>query len=243
MDEVMKTNRVIKFGLVPFLLIVFCLIFIFKSDLQGQQAKKKNQPNVKIKVQHEYDRNGNLKSYDSTYSFTWSNEGNENMDSLVRSLNKNFGFSPFGLNGPFKMPYGINPNIPSGHAYRNLNPNDSLYGYINPKDSVYYFDNPNLFDDPFFEEFFDDPFFRGKMSSSKGSKQDFFDPSDSISNYVFPFNIRSMIEEHRRMMEDMRKFFDSSMPDFPESQDSLSPVPQKHVKPLPLSNRPKGQEI
>ncbi len=240
----MKTNRVIELGVAPFLLIVFCLIFIFKSDLQGQQGKaRKNQPDIRINVQRGYDHHGNVKSYDSTYSFTWSTEGNENIDSVLRSLNKNFGFSHFGLNGPFKMPYGINPNVPSGQSYRNLNPNDSLYGYINPKDSVYYFDNPNLFDDPFIEEFFNDPFFGGKMSSTPGAKPDLYDPSDSTSEYVFPFNIRSMIEEHKRMMEEMHKFFDFNDPGYPEFQDSIPLKSRKHIKPVLLKNTPKGQKI
>jgi hypothetical protein len=67
-----------------------------------------NQPRVDIHVKKQKDQNGNIIGYDSTYTSTWSNNGEmpENIDSIFRSMQKhfsgNFSFnmSPFGFKSP-----------------------------------------------------------------------------------------------------------------------------------------------
>jgi len=60
------------------LLLVNACSFAQKKD----DPQPKNQPKVHIDVNKEYDENGNIIRYDSTYSWTWSN-----IDSLNEHLN------------------------------------------------------------------------------------------------------------------------------------------------------------
>lgn len=51
-----------------------------------------SKPDVKINVNKEYDNNGNISKYDSSYSWSYSSSGNAvNIDSLMKSFNLSFG--------------------------------------------------------------------------------------------------------------------------------------------------------
>lgn len=175
---------------------VITVVLILTTVLSFGQ--KKNQPDIQIDVKKELDENGNMKSYDSTYSFSWSGEGVD-LDSVLREMNKNFGFSPF-LNDD---PFGLSENNMPG--FRNEK-SDSLFGYINPNDTVYHFNSPdefgfpftNPFNDSVFEEFFNDPVFNHGL----------MDP-------------QSIIEEHMRIMEEFKKNFGQSFPGLEEGTDSI----------------------
>lgn len=192
-------------------MVVFIALFVIASCAYGQNKK----PDVKIDVKKELDENGNVKSYDSTYSFSWSGDGSVDLDSFFQGMD--FGFSPFFEDEFFGSKKSINP----GHSE---NP-DSLNGFINPNDSVYYFNSPDLnfpFLSPFgnsFDKFFDDPFFH----------DDFFNP-------------QSMMEKHMRMMEEFRKNFGLSIPDFNEVPDTVTNNKNQKFY-SPSKPEPKGIEI
>ena len=234
----MKAGKVIKMGILPLATIFFSMIFFLMPNLYGQDGKaKKGQPDVQIDVRREYDENGNVNRYDSSYSFSWSHDGSMDLDSLFESLRNNFGISPFDDDEFFNRSFGPSDQFRMFPWHGQINPeteNDSLYGYINPEDSIYHFNEPYDFFErlhrrgPFVDtpdEFFDDPFF-GQ------------DP-----RYWPDFDMRSMMENHRKMMEEMHKYFEFNMPRYPLAPDSIpgNPLHQRYVAPpKPL---PKGQEI
>ena len=234
----MLTDKVIKMGILPFAAIVFLIIFISNPDLYGQGGKEKNGlPDVQIDVKREYDENGNVSRYDSSYSFSWSYDGAVNMDSLFESLNNNFGISPFDDDEFFNRSFEPSDHFRMFPRHGQINPepdNDSLNGYINPEDSICYFNKPYDFFErlhrrgPFIDtldEFFGDSFFG----------------QDPL--YWPDFDMRSMMENHRKMMEEMHRYFEFNMPRYPLTPDSVprNPIQQRHLAPpKPL---PKMQEI
>ena len=173
MIQIMKTSKLNKTRILPFMAILFSMILVPELIVHGQDIKgKKGQPDVKIDVRREYDENGNISTYDSSYSFSWSYDGSMDMDSIFESLRNNFGISPFA----------------------------------------------------------EDDFFR-------------FSPSDSAYNFFQPFDMRSMLENHQRMMEEMHQFFELNRPCYPLTPDS---IPQNHLKQRYFKHSkplPKGQEI
>ncbi len=210
----MKTIKMIKTGVLPFTVMMFCMIFIVKPGLHGQDIKgKKGQPDVKIDVRREYDENGNFNRYDSSYSFSWSYDGSADMDSLFESLRDHFGISTFPDDDYFNRPFGY------------INPDDSIYHFNDPYDFFYHPYHVSPFNDTIFDEFFHDPMF-GR------------DP------FNWPeFDMRGMLENHRKMMEEMHKYFEYHMPGHPLPSDSIpiNPLQQRHL--APSRPVPKGQEI
>lgn len=187
----MKTGKAIKMGILPLTTMLFLVIFILMPNLYGQEGKtKKEQPDVQIDVRREYDENGNVNRYDSSYSFSWSYDGSMDLDSLFESLRNNFGISPFDDDDFFEDPFHGVP-----------------------------------FNDTLGDEFFNAPFF------------------EQEPRYWPEFDMRSMMENHRKMMEEMHKYFEFNMPPYPLAPDSIpqNPLHQRYVAPpKPL---PKGQEI
>lgn len=85
-----------------------------------------NNPHVDIKVNKQYDENGNIIQYDSTYTYYYSSDGN-----IPDSVNFNFNFPN---NSLFVDPFSdMKFNIPLTFEE--------------------FFNNDNLFNDPFFNEF------------------------------------------------------------------------------------------
>ena len=234
----MQTDKVIKMGILPLAAIVFLIIFVFMPDLYAQGGKeKKGQPDVQIDVRREYDENGNVNRYDSSYSFSWSYDGSMDLDSLFESMRNNFGISPFDEDEFFNRPYGPDNHFRLFPWHGQMDPeadNDSLWGYINPEDSIYYFNEPYDFFEqlhrrgPFIDtldEFLNDPFF--------GQDPQFWPD----------FDMRSMMENHRKMMEEMQKYFEFNMPQHPLTPDSIPQNPLKQKYFAPPKPSPKGQEI
>jgi hypothetical protein len=95
----MKTNLRTKvgFGFLTAIAIVFVLSFI-TQNISGQKnddpssGKNAGKPKIDIKVNKDIDKDGNITRYDSTYSWSWSNDGQipENIDSIFRSMHQNF---------------------------------------------------------------------------------------------------------------------------------------------------------
>lgn len=91
-------------------ILCFLCSFIILNPLFGQEKEDQNsnKPEVKIDVQKEFDEQGNVIGYDSTYSWYWSGKEitNMNFDSIFESFHEDFDhwgdcfkrnhFEPFG---------------------------------------------------------------------------------------------------------------------------------------------------
>jgi hypothetical protein len=66
-----------------------------------------NHPQTNIKVNREYDKNGNLIRYDSTYSYSYSNVSGSpaNIDSLLNQFGFQMGDSGFFFQNPFDQDF------------------------------------------------------------------------------------------------------------------------------------------
>lgn len=73
----------------PMFLIVSFILFSFVAQNKGQRnfingkpdnedSLKTNQPQVNYKVNKQYDENGNLVGYDSTFTYSYSSDGSNN---------------------------------------------------------------------------------------------------------------------------------------------------------------------
>ena len=89
-------------------MIIVVAISLTVASCNGQVKKtetqsKKNLPQTSIKVNKEYDKNGNIVKYDSTYSSYYSNiKGDSSLlDSNFNNFKKQFNQSYFFSNQPF----------------------------------------------------------------------------------------------------------------------------------------------
>jgi hypothetical protein len=80
------------------------------SGCNGQKGKKEiadtvkmNAPKTDIRVNKEYDKNGNLIKYDSTYSYFYSNTNNNDgkRDSILENFKNHFNQNYFFSNEPY----------------------------------------------------------------------------------------------------------------------------------------------
>jgi hypothetical protein len=116
----MKTNLKTEIGIgFSTLLISFFVLFIIAQNTSGQKKgdpgkKEGNQPKEDVKVNKQFDKDGNMIAYDSTYSWSWSNNENmpENIDSIFKSFhNRDFNFSIFNDSLFFSMPLGFKSEL------------------------------------------------------------------------------------------------------------------------------------
>lgn len=123
-------------------MLCFLCSFIILNPLFGQQEddKNSNKPGVRIDVNKEYDENGNVIGYDSTYSWFWSGKEitNMNFDSIFESFNDNFKH--------WNDKYEKNHFEPFGYFHYPR-------GQWNDLDSTLYSDLKDLFDGEFMDRF------------------------------------------------------------------------------------------
>jgi len=109
----------------------------------AQEVNKSNKPDVKIKVNKEYDNKGNVTRYDSTYSYSWSGNGQipADADSLLKGFNHHFYFGNsadsifkgmdfeglFGNDPFFSQPFSRSGKQFEELFNRNLFPTDSSF--------------------------------------------------------------------------------------------------------------------
>ena len=123
---------------------VLCLLgfFILLSPVFAQEDghARNNEPKVHYDVKKEFDKDGNLTGYDSTYSWYWSVEGWDMPDdSMIEQLNRRFRL----FDGQWLWS-GMEPfhNLPPNGQYWFWNDEDSSFS--NNQDSTI---NRYLFDD------------------------------------------------------------------------------------------------
>ena len=104
MKKEFKIKRFVKAMMITGILIALALVvnnlYAQKKNKEGNPKSIVNQPQVNIKVDKQTDKNGNITRYDSTYSWSWSGNGQmpENVDSLMKCMHDRFG-KGFSFNG------------------------------------------------------------------------------------------------------------------------------------------------
>jgi len=91
----METNSISRRNLILIAFIISGFAFLTNQCFaQEVKKEKQNKPDVKIRVNREYDDKGNITRFDSTYSYSWSGTGEApaNIDSIFRGFNQTFGF-------------------------------------------------------------------------------------------------------------------------------------------------------
>ena len=89
-----------KFCFKTFLLLFLFVITIFRNNIYAQNQKS-SLPDEHINVNKEFDEKGNVIKYDSTYSWSWSSDGSQNInDSIAAKFpeiynNRSFFDNPF----------------------------------------------------------------------------------------------------------------------------------------------------
>lgn len=113
------------------ILLSFLFVF-FAGNIRAQVlqpdslSRTKNKPQVRIKVQKRYDKNGNIVQYDSTYEWTYHN-GNENVHIDMRRMMGDF--KPF-----------FRQNLPDsllqvfGAPHFDLNDSSMMHDFFNSAD-------------------------------------------------------------------------------------------------------------
>mgnify|MGYP003972198063 FL=1 len=128
-------------------LVLFCLIISNFSFAQIEvyiDTSKTESPNESWNVNKRYDKDGNIIQYDSSYSYSYSSNGEYlNIDSLI---------SNFGMNNFFSNPFEI----------------DSTFNFFNQRNRMI----EDVFKefiqiDSFFDDFFDDNFSQPKPRKEK----------------------------------------------------------------------------
>ncbi len=113
--------------------IALCLALLFSVSLMQAQVvqtdtlqEQANKPQVRIKVQKKYDKNGNIVQYDSTYEWTYHN-GSRNVHIDMREMMGDF--KPF-----------FRQNLPDsllqifGNPHFNLNDSSMMEDFFNSAD-------------------------------------------------------------------------------------------------------------
>lgn len=177
-------------------------------------GKSKNQPREEVKVNKQFDEQGNLVGYDSTYVYSWSSDstlqafppGGAWMDFFGKN---NFSFGNDSLE--FQHPFGMDDffgksmddffgqffspdSLHSGMNFFSFSP-DSLGVF--PSDSLRHFSFGNR---PFWSEFY--PTLPDSVNGFDFLPKGMIVPNDSIRNQH-----QKLFEQHRKEMEEIRKNF------------------------------------
>jgi hypothetical protein len=119
----MKTYSIFSRKVIFYMAFGVVGILLLSQHIYSQKEKGTQRPDVNIRVNKHFDKDGNITSYDSTYSYQWSSqgEGMVNIDSIFSQYENIFNNQGF---------FRTQPNI-----------NDSLFG-MNPSyffnDSIMY---------------------------------------------------------------------------------------------------------
>jgi hypothetical protein len=93
------------------LVVLAFVLFLVWNHCSGQEIHEKNSksenkaaPDTEIKVNKEYDEDGNIIKYDSTYSYLYSNTVKDRIliDSILNNFNKNFQQRDFFFREPLR---------------------------------------------------------------------------------------------------------------------------------------------
>ena len=88
----MKTKRSTPTSFILVILSLIAGLSYLAPQTSAQEVNKSNKPDVKIKVNKEFDNKGNVTRYDSTYSYSWSGNGQPpaDADSIIKRYSHKF---------------------------------------------------------------------------------------------------------------------------------------------------------
>jgi hypothetical protein len=104
-------------GIIAVGIVIFGFLLFTQGIRAQSNEKNQNNPDIHITVNKQTDKNGNITKYDSTYSYSYSWSGTDNIpknaDSIIQKLKQKFSFgfeesfNPFG-DSTFLFSNGIN---------------------------------------------------------------------------------------------------------------------------------------
>ncbi|MEI8202798.1 MAG: hypothetical protein WCH34_07280 [Bacteroidota bacterium] len=106
-------------------ILILSTLFQVASNAQNQNDEQKNQsntqPKTNIKVNKEYDKEGNLIKYDSTYTYYYSNsENSQNInDSVLNDFKKQFHQQYFFSDEPFFNNFFFQDSLMNNNFFSN----------------------------------------------------------------------------------------------------------------------------
>lgn len=93
----MKTkSKLTRKGLFFIAFVIVGFLF-FNQQIFSQKEQTGNKPNVNIRINKQIDKDGNITSYDSTYSYSWSSNEDDSttIDSIFNTFGNRFNHSFF----------------------------------------------------------------------------------------------------------------------------------------------------
>lgn len=176
-------------------LSVFILLFSFTGFTQKQDTTKL--PNKNIKVQREYDEDGNLIRYDSTYVYSWSSDSS----------------------------YHFNPdssffNFSDSHEMRKKM-KEHLEHFFKMDTSGYRtFHHPFFSDDFFNRDFFDPQLFQNDFFSRDSSRNDFLENLEKMYEDRMNFKNENIDQMHYKL-DSLRQIFQNQRKQYLKQRDSI----------------------
>jgi hypothetical protein len=191
-------NRIV-FGYAGMLSLLSFFILLSPVFGQDTEPNQKNEPKVYYDVKREYDKDGNLTGYDSTFTWYWSDKGfgRHDYDSLIDQFNQKFNLFDQDENWLKNQPFFA---IPNEEHFWSWNGQDSVGVLLNDSTFSHF-----LFDDPFGLSFF------GLDDLSK-----FFDHSFDMDQYLGdtittknPFDQNGdFLERYKEYQKEQQKLID-----------------------------------
>lgn len=233
------------FGYSIVLSVLAVLIIVRPVFAQIDQSADTLKPDVKIDVKKEYDENGNLSMYDSTYRWSW--HGNSipwiDVDSLFGGMG--YGFPPEGMYNLFSPFQPFHPPMPDFFPFSDTSDWDwASPDYFHDFDSLYSYKRGTP-PPPF------PGYFWGMPQDSAGQGyhgwNDYFGPPDNFDfdKYMkkredlfekfreeqleFHNRYNDYLREHEKLIEKYfrQPYHYNRIPDAePENQDNKSPLPE-----------------
>ncbi len=174
----------------------FCIL-LTSASVFSQTTKKENLPNKNIDVKREYDKDGNLIRYDSTYVYSWSSDSTHQF--LPDSILYNF-------SDMYKMRKKMQEQM------------EQFFQKDSSDNKV--FRHPFFSDDFFGKDFFDPQFFRRDFFSKDSSKNDFFkeleEMLESRKNLRYQHNSKMQKE-----LDSLRHDFLKQRQEYYQQRDSI----------------------
>lgn len=191
--------------------VIIALIVTLLPALSFGQENKKSSPDEKISVQKDFDEDGNLIRYDSTYTFQWFSDSIPNLDFMLKfqeSFGSSFPFGGFSLNDSLFQGF----SLPEFENFFNGSSFFESLGF--PIDSMFAGAFP--FGSDLFSSFFSDSLHQ--LNHNFAFPNDSIEFEDFINNYIQnnslpPRNIKqqeeldAILKKHQEELEElMRKW-------------------------------------
>ncbi len=225
-------NKIV-FGYAGLMSLLCSLILLSPVIAQDTIDHNRNQPKVNYDVKKEYDKDGNLTNYDSTYSWYWSGDGSywQNYDSLFKQFHQQFEI--FDENRDWS---GLTPfhDQTDPHHFRYWDKLDSID--FQPGDSSlqdFFYGNPGLGLFPFYND-------QGHFSDSLDMSLFHFDDLSRLFDHhadidrLFKDNntLRELMEQQDEFLERFREYQNEHQKliekYFSQPDQDKDPTPQNH---------------